>query len=178
MIVRQPFMDVDFMQLICRLPHGWRKRHLFYLAVLKRFAPLSARAPYQRTMLPAAAPYWLSLGSLAFQRGLSAGPSWLGRAVLRGKLPSDFPSWFRGSLRGFVESLLLDERTLDRGVVPPDLVRLALSQHMDGGRDLSSFIGALISLEVFARLFFDDLENSLRRYNSNEPVTADRSHSP
>jgi len=164
--VRQPFMDVDFMDAICNLPHRWRIRHRFYLDVIRQFAPLSAAAPYQRTMLPASSPYWVSWFSLGLQRALGSISACRGVTdIVHGKSPSDFPAWFRGPLRSWAESILLDEKTLDRGVIPADVVRGAVSLHMNGGSNLSSQIGTMISLELFFRLFLDDLERSIKQYS-------------
>jgi len=158
--VYQPFMDAAFMDFIRTLPHGWRKRHRFYLDVLKTFGPRSSSAPYQRTLLPASAPYWQNWLSLATQRGL--GMVGLG-ALLKGKSPSDFPAWFRGPLAMFVDNLLCSERTLDRGVMPADLVRSAVSEHRQGTHNLAGTLGAMISVELFCRLFIDDLSGSASR---------------
>lgn len=162
LFVRQPFMDTDFIDVIRTIPHQWRKRHRFYLATIKKYAPLSTRAPYQRTMLPASSPYWLSWLALATQRGTVEMAKRLGLSdPYPGKSPSDFPSWFRGALRSWVETILLDDRTLDRGVIPADAVRDAVGLHMKRERDLSSLIGAMLSVELFCRVFLDDLEGSI-----------------
>lgn len=170
MPVRQPFMDADFIDAIRTLPHDWRKRHKFYLEVLKKFAPVSAAAPYQRTMLPATVPFWMNWFSLAAQKGYDRLSSrWGFPELMKGKSPSNFPSWFRGVLRPYAEGILLSARTLDRGVLPVDAVRNAVRQHMDQGRDLSSLIGAMLSVEVFCRLFLDDLPGSVSRFSVNGP---------
>lgn len=158
MAVEQPFMDADVIDVIRTLPHKWRIRHHFYLDVLKRFAPQSAAAPYQRTMLPATAPHWLNLLSMAWQRGYGVLESRAGFPhVLKGKSPSDFSSWFRHELRPYVESILLSDRTLARSIVAPDLVRYIVNAHMQNKRDFTALIGAFLSVELFCRLFLDDL---------------------
>lgn len=163
---RQPFMDADFMESISVLPHRWRKRHRFYLDVMKRFAPLSAGAPYQRTMLPASLPYWANWFSLAGQRGVAEAAKRFGLPdPFPGKSPSDFPAWFRGGLQPYVRNVLLSERTLDRGVIPADVIRETINQHMENKRDMSSLIGTMLSLELFCRLFFDDFKNSVPKFN-------------
>lgn len=170
MLVKQPFMDADVIEAMRTVPHVWRKRHHFYLSVLKQFAPRSAGAQYQRTMLPASAPYSLNLLSMAFQRGYGLLEKRAGFPHLfKGKSPSDFEQWFRGTLKGYVEDVLLSERALSRGIVNPDVVRQAVSLHMAGTRDHASLIGAMISIEVFCRLFLDNLADSQRRLNAVMP---------
>jgi asparagine synthetase B (glutamine-hydrolysing) len=171
LLLRQPFMDSDFIDVIRTIPHQWRKRHRFYLAVMKKFAPLSASAPYQRTMLPVSFPYWMNWLSLASQRGIVEMAKRLGLPdPYPGKSPSNFPSWIRETLRSFVESVLLDDRTLDRGVIPADAVRDAVGSHMRREQDLSSLIGAMLSVELFCRLFLDDLEGSISKLTHCCPV--------
>lgn len=166
---RQPFMEIDVIDTIRVLPHEWRKRHRFYLEVMRRYAPVSARAPYQRTMLPATVPYWMTWCSLAGQRGLAEGFSRLGLGdPFPGKSPSDFAGWMRGVLRSYVEKILLDERTLDRGVVPADLARDVVDTHMTKGRNLSSLIGAMLTIELFCRLFLDDVASSISKFGTHE----------
>lgn len=170
LFVRQPFMDADFIDVIRTLPHQWRKRHRFYLAVIKKYAPLSASAPYQRTMLPASSPFWMNWFALATQRGMVEMAKRLGLPdPYPGKSPSDFPSWFRGALRTFVETVLLSDRTLDRGVIPADAVRDAVGLHMRRERDLSSLIGAMLSVELFCRVFLDDLGSSISEFSRSPP---------
>ncbi len=167
--VRQPFMDVDVIDTIRVLPHEWRKRHRFYLEVMRRHAPVSAKASYQRTMLPATVPYWMTWCSLAGQRGLAEVFSRLGLGdPFPGKSPSDFAGWMRGALRSYVEKVLLDERTLDRGAVPADLTRDVVDAHMTKGRNLSSLIGAMLTIELFCRLFLDDVASSISKFGAHE----------
>lgn len=167
--VRQPFMDVDVIDAIRVLPHEWRKRHRFYLEVMRRHAPVSAKASYQRTMLPATVPYWMTWCSLAGQRGLAEVFSRLGLGdPFPGKSPSDFAGWMRGALRSYVEKVLLDERTLDRGAVPADLTRDVVDTHMTKGRNLSSLIGAMLTIELFCRLFLDDVASSISKFGAHE----------
>lgn len=166
---RQPFMDIDVIDTLRRVPHVWRKRHRFYLEVMRRHAPVSARAPYQRTMLPATVPYWMTWCSLAGQRGLAEVFVRLGLGdPFPGKPPSDFAGWMRGALRSYVVGILLDERALDRGVVPADLTREVVDVHMTKGRNLSSLIGAMLTIELFCRLFLDDVASSISKFGAYE----------
>ncbi|MBN8502825.1 MAG: hypothetical protein J0M19_17045 [Sphingomonadales bacterium] len=171
--VRQPFMDVDLIDAIRVIPHQWRKRHRFYLDVMRRYAPVSAKAPYQRTMLPATAPYWMTWCSLAGQRGAAEACSRLGLPdPFPGKSPSDFAGWMRGPLRGYIEGILLDRRTLDRGVIPANLIRDAVTLHTRGERNLSSLIGALLTIELFCREFLDELSSSIEKFGSHAMARA------
>lgn len=166
--VRQPFMDADFMDVVRTLPHSWRKRHKFYISVLNKFAPVSSASPYQRTMLPPTVPHWMNVASLAAQWFSFKLTSKLGLPdLLTRRSPSDFSNWFRGALRPFVEQTLLNEKTLDRGLIPADAVVSVVRQHMNCERDLSSLIGSMLSIEFFCRIFVDDLMGGIRRHSYN-----------
>lgn len=171
--VRQPFMDPDFVATIARVPHAWRRRHRFYLAVFKAHAPKSAAVPYQRTLLPARAPYALSWLSLAAQRACEEVAAGLGLPKpFADKAPSDFPQWLRGVLRGHVHRVLSSERCLERGVLPADVVRQVLAEHFAGHFNHANLIGAMLSLELFCRLFLDDFPGSVGRFSDAAPKTS------
>ena len=61
----------------------------------------------------------------------------------------------RGPLRGYITDLLTDAKTLDRGWFVADTVRAVVHDHLEARANRSSLMGAMISLELFARLFVD-----------------------
>lgn len=162
---RQPFCDLDVLEATRCLPHAWRRRHRFYLELLRRFAPAAAHARWQRTGLPASVPYSITWASLAFHAGSAAIARRLGLPdPFPRKAPSHFPAWLRGPLAAFLKDLLLAERTLQRSWIPADLLRTAVDGHLQGLLDATQFLGVAITLELFARQFLDDLPSSLRKY--------------
>lgn len=66
--------------------------------------------------------------------------------------------WFRGNLSGFVEDLLLGERTLARGVFASESVRALLTEHRNPASDRTREIRALIAVELWARSFIDPVD--------------------
>lgn len=66
--------------------------------------------------------------------------------------------WFRSSLAGFVETLLLCERTLSRGLFKEESVRRLLNRHRNPATDQTREIRALIAVELWARTFIDPAE--------------------
>lgn len=169
----QPFFDVDLVSAIAALPHLWRKRSRLLVDVIRRFAPRAASARWQHTNLPVSAPYWVSWTSMLVHRAMETGCRKLG-------LPSPFPrresshfaDWLRGPLRPLVESVLLSDRSLDRGTVAADFVRNIVSQHLDGRADRSHAIGVLLALESFSRQCLDDLDAALQRYAAGARPTS------
>ena len=177
LITYHPFFDNDFIDTVSVLPHQWRRRHKFYLAVLKQLSPEAASIVWDRTALPASAPYWMSWSSLAIHKVLSKASNKFNiGSMIFNKSPSPFSNWFRDNLSNYVSDLLLDERTLNRGWVPRDLLIKAVTGHMNQEFNASSFIGSMISLELFARLFIDDLPSAINTYSKmkGDPFSEDK----
>ena len=57
-------------------------------------------------------------------------------------------------VRPWVEDILLDQRTLERGYFQADAIRRLVNTHI-AGKNLAIRIGALISLELALRQFVD-----------------------
>ena len=64
-------------------------------------------------------------------------------------------AWLRGELRPWVEDLLLDPRSLERGYFDPEGVRRLLSEHLDGGADHTNRVWNLAVLELWHRSWVD-----------------------
>jgi asparagine synthase (glutamine-hydrolysing) len=64
--------------------------------------------------------------------------------------------WYRGPMRGFLESVLLGERSLARGYYKPDALRRIVNDHLDGRVDREQGIWVLLALELWHRLYMDD----------------------
>ena len=159
-----PFFDYDFIDVVSEVPHKWRRRHKFYLAVLNRLSPKAANIIWDRTALPASSPFWLTWLSLAFHKVLTKIVNKFHiNSKTFSKNPSPFATWFREDLSDYVSEILLDEKTLSRGWVPRDVLINAVSGHMQNKFDASAFIGSMIRLELFARLFVDDLTGSINK---------------
>jgi asparagine synthase (glutamine-hydrolysing) len=77
--------------------------------------------------------------------------------LARGKMGFGVPieRWFRAELRGYAREILLDRRTLRRGLLDPAGVTALLDEHQTGRRDRSSDIWALLCLEEWARRWLD-----------------------
>jgi asparagine synthase (glutamine-hydrolysing) len=64
-------------------------------------------------------------------------------------------TWMRGELRGWVEDLLLDPRSLARGYFDPQGVRRLLGEHLDGTADHTYRVWNLAVLELWHRTWID-----------------------
>jgi asparagine synthase (glutamine-hydrolysing) len=62
-------------------------------------------------------------------------------------------SWYRGTLRPFIEKELGIERIQDRGVFQPDAVSRCLDDHFSGRANHVALIWSLLSFESWCRVF-------------------------
>jgi asparagine synthase (glutamine-hydrolysing) len=83
---------------------------------------------------------------------------WLPDRILdRPKMGFGVPvgDWLRGPLRELPREVLLDPRSLERGIFRPDGVRALVDTHLSGARDHSHRIWVLLQLELWLRTFVD-----------------------
>ena len=63
--------------------------------------------------------------------------------------------WYRDVLSGYVRQMLLDPRTLSRPYLNRKGVEAIVEGHTKGGRNYTTEIHKLLTLELLQRLFFD-----------------------
>lgn len=149
-----PFFDNDALDFFLTIPHERKLKHALYLRLLPMACPEAARARWARTMVPPGWGFAPSAASMAAQRVVKALAKRAGVAVFRSAAVSDVAGWIRGPWRADVESLLCSERSRERGVVRADGVERIWREHLSGA-DHTRTIGALVSLELAARLWID-----------------------
>lgn len=64
-------------------------------------------------------------------------------------------TWYRTENREYVEELLLDERTLERGYLQPDAIRRVVRENSEGEENHRLLIWSLILFEHWCREFLD-----------------------
>lgn len=64
--------------------------------------------------------------------------------------------WFRTTLVSFSREVLLDPRTISRGLFNTRVVRQVLEGHASGKRDYSTWLWLLLNLELWFRVFVDN----------------------
>jgi asparagine synthase (glutamine-hydrolysing) len=154
-IVRLPFGDNDLIDFALTVPPGFLfERYLPRTALVTMFPDL-AGIPIAGTGRPLRA---CARDLVAQTRSLL---SWhlerygLGRLAAQKRKPyKDYDTWFRTVLRPWVEHVLLDRRTLDRGYFRPDYVRALVAGHMNGARHAVR-LGGLLTIELWHRQFVD-----------------------
>ena len=71
-------------------------------------------------------------------------------------------SWYRSENRQFIEALLLDDQTLDRGYIEEDAIRNILEDHSSGRANHRLVLWSLIFFEVWCRRFLDHEDEHLQ----------------
>jgi asparagine synthase (glutamine-hydrolysing) len=77
--------------------------------------------------------------------------------VYRRKMGFGVPigNWFRGEMKSFVQGILLSEKSLNRGIVKPEIVQKYVSEHINAERDHTFQIWTLLMLELWFQRFID-----------------------
>ena len=173
-----PTFDNDFIELILRLSPELRLNYRIYKKFLKKLSPELARIPWQRCGVRADAPFALQQVGLICQTGKARLKNLLW-ALSGGKVfilnrhgYVNFEEWLRPKQgwRDFITEILLDERTLSRGLFNPDYIKRLLDEHGRLPRlrqvgqvvnsknitlDYSRQLGYLASFEISLRQFVD-----------------------
>jgi asparagine synthase (glutamine-hydrolysing) len=152
--VRYPFLDYELMDLVWRAPEALKRdssihKHL----VVNLYRPLG-RIPSARTGFPLHASLLGRVVRVAKRKSKTALYRASGKERFRsGPRPSFlYPLWMRGSLGRCLASVLMEERTLDRGIFDGSAVRILLDDHWSGVRDASAEIQRLAAYELALRL--------------------------
>ena len=159
-----PSLDNDFFDFALTVPTKYRFRsQALYFKLLRKLNTALAKIPYQRTGVAPVMPHiahsigFLIKGGYKFvahklqqkSRGLLALPQRIGYP--------DYGEWIRQdrNLRTFFEQTLLSRRTLARGYFNPDFIVRVVKEHMDGKKDWTACLSALMTFELWNRLFID-----------------------
>ncbi len=92
---------------------------------------------------------------------------WILREAMRDRLPGEilsrkkmgFPvpvgAWFRGPYRHMLDEYVLSERVAARGLFEPATLRSLVNRHCIGGENHSERLWALVTFEMWQRIFLD-----------------------
>lgn len=150
---RVPFCDYDLVDMAVTLPSQERALAIFHRRLLtKKFPPLGS-IPYQRTGLPVNSGITRIILTKTAER-LKRKVFTTGKDQLR---YVDYDQWMRNQLKAFLVSILLSDRFLGRGYFNPAYIKQIVEQHLSGKQDFSSGLGALLTFEIWNRLFIDKL---------------------
>jgi asparagine synthase (glutamine-hydrolysing) len=155
---RYPYNDNQLADLVLRIPPKMRMNRQMQIAVIKRARPDLAKIPWDYTGLPASrsTPRMILMRRIYFRvrrefENLTGG---LVPAV-RARDRANYPLWYRTVLRTWLEEILLDKRTAERGYYDGQGIRQLIDEHMSGRYNRSLQFGLLLAFELWNRLFID-----------------------
>jgi asparagine synthase (glutamine-hydrolysing) len=166
-VVTEPYAASDADEVLDRLldadvQHYLPDDLLVKMDVATMAHSLEARSPlldHRFMELAAALPARLKMDGTTSKRIFKeAVREWLPEAITdRPKWGFEVPlvHWFRGPLRHLPEDVLLDHRTLDRGLFREERVRSLIDEHVDGLHNHAYRLWALIELELWFRTYVD-----------------------
>lgn len=153
--VRLPFADKELVEFMLTVPPGYRyKRKIMKDLFIQQFPEL-AKIPYTETnypMIHCRREVVLRAEEQIRWYLRALGLNWV--SMPRKRPFAYYNDWFRNELRSWVESILLDHRTRDRGLFNPDFIKVLVEEHM-AGQNHYSRLGVLISIELWQRQFID-----------------------
>ncbi len=149
------FFDYDFCDLVTSIPYALRYEHKIYLAMMRAALPEALAVRWQRTLLPASAPYWMGLPAKAFIKACGLSEGWLGWPHISSRQsPVDFPSWLRGPLKPWMDWVVNDLSPSTLDFLSHEHCRQAWRQHLNG-QDRTGLLGAIASMAGFASVIKD-----------------------
>jgi asparagine synthase (glutamine-hydrolysing) len=158
-----PTFDNELIDCLLRIPAAWRLGHRFYQRFLHELDPRMMDIPYQRTMLPPAAPleFWPMGTQLEEQR------EQLYRAIWRATDPrvlvpyrryfTNYDEWLRHDpcWMAMADDLLLSDHSLSCGrFLHRPFVSQLIADHRAGKKAHQQKLLQLMTLELLLREFF------------------------
>lgn len=167
--IRTPFFDYDLIDYIQTVPPSFRRNKCILRQVFSTNYPEIGTIPLVGRS---------GFHNIPMARHMVSGPleskigSYLSRAWIMScqKLQSinsarlkfidprsiaDINYWFRTELRDFIESVLFDSKTLARPYFNHRYIAELVRAHVTGRKNLADILGALVTFELWHRMFFD-----------------------
>ncbi len=146
---RLPYLDPDFIAALISAPPKLRLSDTIACHILQRRMPAFLDVVNANT--------GTRLGTHRLTRLLArARLKVLSKLRVPGYQPYErLGLWLRQPLRPLVERLLLDDRSLERGIFDPEAVRSVVATHLNGQQNHTFLLMALMIFEVGQRQFVD-----------------------
>lgn len=161
--VYRPFFDNDLVDFAFSIPSKLRLNHNIYNKMLLKFFPeLFKCIPWQATGLPIGVNNNI-INAYVFYDRIKFKINKVFKSV--GLYPvfgdyknfADYNDWIRDNtkIKEYIYSILLSEKTIDRGYINRNFIKEILNCHMSGKKNYAQTIGLLLTFELFNRFFID-----------------------
>ncbi len=154
-VIRLPFADNDLVDFSMTIPPYLAFERRLMIDSLIRAYPKMARIPTPRDHLPltncareiiARNRHFIRWHLRRIGLGWLAGPEH--------RPYKDYQTWFRTTLREWIEQTLLSPKSLERGYFNKESIRQVVNEHMVGKNNAVK-IGALMAIELWHKFFID-----------------------
>lgn len=157
---RMPTLDNDLVDFSFEIPLNLKKNRYLYRKTFTEYFPELAKIPRDGTGLP------LDISNTRiklnrykkeiFRRANKSLLSYLINSSYnkRNLSYTNYSEWFRNELKDRIENILLEDKTLNRGIYNEKGIRKILELHQKRKTDHSNLILQLLNLEFFFRNFF------------------------
>jgi len=158
---RMPSYDNDLIEFAYMLPVELRKNQYIYRKTFNRMFPELASIPREGTNLPLnTSDFRLNLKILENKIIGRLKPTPFNKIIQqcnRWNKPNyvSYKEWFKNELKQNLENIVLDKKTLSRGIFREDGIKDLLNEHYATEKDNSRLIWQIINLEYFFRNFVD-----------------------
>ena len=154
---RFPFYDYDYLEFIDSLPPEMLIKRRLRRAVIRKTMPGLVGIPYDKDMLPL---YDNRLIQGTFKL-INKGKSFINQNVAPvfkelAPLNSDYENWLCNDLKEWVEGILFDERTLQRGIFSQDFLHSLWNRQLSGLEvNVIGKLAPIITYELMLRRYVD-----------------------
>ena len=167
---RAPFFDYDLVDYIQTVPPRFRSSQRVRKQIFSTtYHPELSTIPYGRYLGPRKIPLARHLFPGKFEKkiGSYSMRAWVESARILESITSarfkfinpdpiaDVNYWFRTELKDFIESILFDSETLARPYFNHGYIAGLVKAHMTAKKNLADVLGALVTFELWHRMFFD-----------------------
>jgi len=156
---RMPSYDNDLIDLALHIPLPFKKNQNIYRFAFAEMFPELAKIKRQGTHLPIHAPdFLIDMFHLRDKFLIKAKNIPIFEKIANRSLPpsyTNYDQWFKFDLRSRLHTVLLDKKTLDRGIFNKDGVETLLRRHDKPTENHSRLLWQMVNLEYFFRNFID-----------------------
>jgi len=155
--VRFPLFDYDFFDFVYSAPSRLRDNLALYRGIIQREVPRLAYIPYEYDELLPTTHRWVRKAhALAMKVKRRAKRHLLPFLPEIHTLYADYENYLRSDLREWGESILFDERTLERGIFSPAFLRSIWARHQSG-QEMHTIgkIAPIMTYEMMLRRLYD-----------------------
>lgn len=159
---KMPFTDKHLVEFCLLLPLSCRKKQKLARVSFIQAFPELARISWQRTHTHlktskmrekiSESVYYFQYALKRFVEIVSQGR----KSYRPPHIYDPYDEWSRKEFKPLIEGILLDEKTLSRGLYNSEEIRRIVSQHMCGVKNYEEIIYLLLTFEVWARIFIDN----------------------